>query len=413
MPSALPPLDPDDPVVRTRHLLALPPNVLPDELEVLAVSRFGRASWEKDAPEEKPRTGILPAVTAALGIRKVTPAMARLRLGRRTALVGPYQLTTTSAVALGLPASADTAWLAEGPKERGEPPFPGTGDREGLARAFPEGLPIREEERVVLWLIAAARRLGGAVRVSDSSVVLTPDPDGAVDLALLTTRWPSAQEVLAQVRRAAPRARLAGDGYDHPWSFDPRTTGTAQPAPTRRQGRHLRDAGPLGRAGQMTHDLFGRHTRLRDEENRALEQADGGQRDAHSDERRREALRAEVEAYEELMGGGPSDLYGIEVDLGLDGTIEVVPEPLAEPPIVLRAAPWAAAGVTALRVRWYPHDADELYLERPSTAHRVARGRAVALVSSVTVALWDAFDGEVADESDFLIHVDDLRAGHR
>ncbi|MDR3068062.1 MAG: hypothetical protein LBU50_00970 [Cellulomonas sp.] len=391
MSTNLPLLDPDDPAVRTRHLLALPPNVLPDELEVLAVSRFGRASWEPETPDEKPRTGILPAVTAALGIRKVAPSMARLRLGRRTTLIGPYQLTTVSAVALGLPASSDTAWLAEGPRERGEPPFPGTGDREGLARAFPDGLPIREEERVVLWLIAAARRLGGAVRVNDSSVVLTPDPDGAVNLALLTTRQPSAQEVLAQVRRAAPRARLAGDGYDHSWSFDPRTTGTAQPVLTERQGRHLRGARPLERTSQAARDLFGRH---------------------NADERRREALRAEAEAYEELMGEQP-DLYGIEVDLGLDGTIEVVPEPLPEPPVVLRAAPWAASGVTALRVRWYPHDADELYLERPSTAHRVARGRAVALVNSVTVALWDAFDGEVADESDFLIHVDDLRTGHR
>ncbi|MCL2090807.1 MAG: hypothetical protein FWH11_06230 [Micrococcales bacterium] len=390
MSANLPPLDPDDPDVRTRHLLALPPDVTPDELEVLAVSRFGRASWEQATPETQPRTGILPVVTAALGIRKVTPAMARLRLGRRTALVGPYQLTTISAVALGLPASSDTAWLAEGPRERGEPPFPGTGDREGLARAFPEGLPIREEERVVLWLIAAARRLSGAVRVNDSGVVLTPDPDGMVDLALLTARWPSAQEVLAQVRRAAPRARLAGDGYDHSWSFDPRTTGTAQPALTERQGRHLRGTRPLDRTDQAV-GLFGRH---------------------NSEERRQEALRAEAEAYEDLMGE-PSDLYGIEIDLGLDGMIEVVPEPLPEPPTVLRAAAWAAAGVTALRVRWYPHDADELYLERPDAAHRVARGRAVALVGSVAVALWEAFDGEIADESDFLIHVDDLRAGRR
>ena len=386
MSGHLPPLDPDDPTVRTRHLLALPPNVVPDELEVLAVSRFGRASWEQEQPETQPRTGILPAVTAALGIRKVTPVMPRLRLGRRTALVGPYQLTTTSAVALGLPASSDTAWLAEGPKERGEPPFPGTGDREGLARAFPEGLPIREEERVVLWLIAAARRLGGAVRVNDSGVVLAPDPDGAVDLSLLTTRWPSAQEVLTHVRRAAPRARLAGDGYDHSWSFDPHTTGTARL--TERQGRHLRGSRPLDPSTRP--DGSGRHNLV---------------------ERRQEALRAEAEAYEELMG--PSELFGVEVDLGLDGMLEVVPEPLPEPPIVLRAAPWAAAGVNALRIRWYPHDADELYLERPSTAHRVARGRAVALVNSVAVALWEAFDGEIADESDFLIHVDDLRSGHR
>ncbi|MCL2423176.1 MAG: hypothetical protein FWD11_04675, partial [Micrococcales bacterium] len=234
--SNLPSLDPDDPTVRDRHLLALPPGVDPEELEVLAVSRFGRATWEHETPEERPRSGVLPAVSAALGIRKVAPAMPCLKLGRRTSLVGPYQMNPSSAVALGLPAGSETGWLADCPRERGGPPFPGTGDREGLARAFPDGLPVREEERVVLWLIAAARRLGGAVRVNDSGAVLVPDPDSAVDLSLLTTRWPSAHEVLAHVRRAAPRAHLAGDGYAQPWSYDPHSNGV--PQVDERLGRH-------------------------------------------------------------------------------------------------------------------------------------------------------------------------------
>ncbi|MCL2467252.1 MAG: hypothetical protein FWF02_05925 [Micrococcales bacterium] len=386
--SNLPPLDPDDPTVRQRHLLALPPGIAADELEVLAVSRFGRASWDCETLEERPRTGVLPAVSAALGIRKVAPAMPRLRLGRFSALVGPYQMSPASAVALGLPAGSDTAWLADGPKERGGPPFPGTGDREGLARAFPTGLPVREEERIVLFLISAARRLGGAVRVNDSGAVLVPDPESAVDLSLLTTRWPSAQEVLAHVRRAAPRAHLAGDGYAQSWSFDPHTTG-AGPA-DERQGRHQRSTRPLDRVGRAVHDPLARH---------------------NDDERRLEALRAESAAYQELMG--EPELYGIEIDLGMDGTIEIIPEPLPEPPVVLRSTPWASAGVTALRVLWHPHDDTELYQERPSAAFRVARGRAVSLVNAVAVALWAAFDGELADESDFLIHVDDLRIGPR
>ncbi|MCL2848515.1 MAG: hypothetical protein FWE61_00540 [Micrococcales bacterium] len=384
----LPPLDPDDPAVRTHHLLALPANVVPEELEVLAVSRFGRATWERQTPEDKPRTGVLPAVSAALGIGKVTVAMPRLRLGRRTTLVGPFALTRTSAVALGLPAALETAWVVDGPSERGDPPFPGTGDREGLARGFPAGLPVREEERAVLWLIAVARRLGGAVRVNDTGAVLAPDPEGAVDLTLLTTRWPSAQEVLAHVRRAAPRARLAGDGHDHSWSFDPHTTGA--PGVLDDPGWHVRDNRPLDRAAQGVHDPLARH---------------------NDDERRRQALRAEADAYHDLVD--EPDLFGIEVDLGMDGTIEVVPEPLGEPPTVLRAAAWASAGVTALRVRWHPRDADELYQERPSAAHRVARGRAVPVLNAVVVALWGAFDGEVVDESDFLIHVDDLRPNLR
>ncbi|MCL2423142.1 MAG: hypothetical protein FWD11_04490, partial [Micrococcales bacterium] len=129
------------------------------------------------------------------------------------------------------------------------------------------------------------------------------------------------------------------------------------------------------------------------------------------DERRRAALRAESAAYQELMG--EPELFGIEVDLGMDGAVEIIPEPLAEPPVVLRSTPWAAAGVTALHVRWHPRDDTELYQERPSAAHRVARGRAASLVNAVAVALWGAFDGELADEAEFLIHVDDLRLGLR
>jgi len=392
-------LNPDDRKVREHHLLAVPPNVEPDELEVLAVSRFGRATWESEGSDgSRPRTGVLPAVTAALGIRRVEPAMPRLRLGRLSSLVGPYQLQPSGAVALGLPLSSDTVWLAQTLHERGEPPFSGGGDRDGMRRAFPEGLPIREEERVVRWMIDAARRLGGAVRVHDSGAVIAPDPSTAVDLTVMTTQWPSAQMVLARVRRVVPRAQMSGEVYDHPWSFDAHTTGPTGPAtrPTpvvdrAPPGRYQRDRSrPLDPAARAAHEILNLH--------------------GVADPTARRRLLAESEAYDQMMTGQQAEGWGIEVDLGLDGMVEVHPEHLEEVPTVLKAAPWAADGIVALRVRWHPHDPEQGHAERPSAEHRVARGRAVPLVNAIAVALWDAFDGEIADESEFLVHPEDLRA---
>ena len=69
-------------------------------------------------------------------------------------------------------------------------------------------MPVREEERVLQWLVAAARRLGGAVRIGDNGIVLVPDVDSAIDLTVYSDRWLEPDEALAVVQQVHPRARL-------------------------------------------------------------------------------------------------------------------------------------------------------------------------------------------------------------
>ena len=212
----LPRLPLSDEGVRTRHLLALPEGVQPDEVEVLAASRFLNARSEE--PEGDTTTQRARPLTAAFGLRLTGPRpQARvLRLTRHSTLVGPYAVTPEDALTLGLPATTTTAFDVVCPRDRGAKPAPG-GDRHGLKRAFPDGYPNREEERVLLWLVAAARRLGGAVRTGGSGVVLQPDMESAIDLTVFSDRWVEPAEALAVVgvpRRApgCPSRRASGTG---------------------------------------------------------------------------------------------------------------------------------------------------------------------------------------------------------
>lgn len=379
---AHPPLPLDDPTLLERHLLALPDGVHPDEVEVLAASRFRNVRWD-DAPagDAPSRTGVLPAVTAALGIRSVgrQPAPARaLRLARLSALAGPYAVDPHDAVALGLPATTATAWVLHAPRERGEQPWPG-GDRDGFKRAFPQGLPVREEERVLQWLVAAARRLGGAVR-TETGVVLTPDPDAATDLTVLTDRWLEPDDVLAVVQRVQPRAYLS---VPTPGSW----TGPSVLAGRASQGA-VGGAPELGGSGLRS----------------ALEQH-GVQDD---DERRR--LMAEADAFDELMLASPpaAEAFGVLVDLGVDGMLAVEVAACEQLPPLMEDLAWTKDGVVGYRVRWEPFEIEQIEQEKPSFEHRVARSRSAPLVSSVAKALQAAVGGEVADEADFLVDPADL-----
>lgn len=364
----LPPLDTQDPQVRARHLLALPGGIGADEVEVLAQSRFTAARWEEPTDTGATRTGLRPAVTAAFGIRAV-PAGAQpahaLRLGRMSRLVGPYSVTPEDAMALRLPATTRTVWALDCPAERGEPPWPG-GDRDGLKRAFPKGVPVRDEERALVWLVATARRLQGAVRIADSGVVLTPDVDQAIDLTVLTDRWLEPDEAVAVVRRVLPRAHRSGEGVHQPWSGPPHPDDPAVRAAL----------GPFG---------------VQDAAERAR-------------------LSAEADAYDQWMMAHPpaAEAFGVEADLGVDGILVVEVSERQEVPPLLRSLPWAANGVVAYRVHWEPSDVTELEAERPSLEHRVARGRTSPRIQAIAKALHEAVGGEVADEADFLVDPADL-----
>ena len=362
----LPPLDSQDPQVRARHLLALPDGVGADEVEVLAQSRFLSARWEEPTDSGATRTGLVPVVTAAFGMRAVSPAaqpVLALRLGRMSRLLGPYAVGPDDAMALRLPATTRTAWSLDCPPERGEPPWPG-GDRDGLKRAFPNGMPMRDEERAVTWLVAVARRLQGAVRIGGSGTVLTPDVDQAIDLTVLTDRWLEPEETLAIVRRVLPRARPSGAAVV-PWS------GPAEPDD------------PVVRAALGPYGVL--------------------------DEAERARLAAEADAYDAWMLAHPPlpEAFGIEADLGVDGMLVVEVSERQEVPPLLRDLPWAAHGVVAYRVHWEA-DVTELEAERPSLEHRVARGRTAPRVQAIAKGLHEAVGGEVADEADFLVDPADL-----
>jgi len=124
----------------------------------------------------------------------------------------------------------------------------------------------------------------------------------------------------------------------------------------------------------------------------------------------RKNLHAEADAYDVAALSAPDELtgYGIEADMGIDGllVLEVAGEDVV--PLVLSSLPWAANGTIAYHVRWQADDFQELELERPSLAHRVARGRAQPLVSALAREVYVAVGGEVVDAAEFLVDPADL-----
>ncbi|MFF1531442.1 hypothetical protein [Cellulomonas sp. NPDC058312] len=366
MVSLLPPL-PDVPAAAGptpppgRHLLVLPEGVAADEVEVLAVSRFPHARWERPPRVPSGRRasgaarGAAPGATAGV-----------LRLGRLSTLTGPFALEPGQVARWGLPTGSRVAWVVDCPRERVEAPAYG-GDRDGLRRAFGTAGPVREELRVVQWLVAAARRLGGALR-TETGVVLEPEMDAALDLVVLTDRWAEPAVVLDAARRVVARARLDGPGAD--------------------PGRPRATPAEAGAALAQR------------------EQAGAGVADPA--ERRR--LHAEADAFDQHMRENPppSEAFGVQVDLGVDGIVVVEVAVEHEVPSVLGGLDWARGEVVAYQVRWEAPDVEELESERPSLTHRVARGRAARAVRGIARELHGEVGGEIADMGGFLVDPADL-----
>jgi len=350
--AGLPPFPTLGPELRECHLLALPAEVDAEQVEALAVSRFAAAGWDGVAGDDS-------APARGLWSRgRTSPRI--LRLSRHSRLVGPYLLGPGDAGRLGVPASAVTAYVVESLRERGEPPYPG-GDRDGLKRAFPDAMPVRDEERVVQWLVAAARRVGGAVRIAGTGAVLVPDPHAMIDLTIYSDVWLEPAVALAVMRRVLPGARLAMDAVQ--WAGPPPGTGEPGAAGTREMPAQTR-----------------------------------------------RNLHAEADAYDVAALSAPDELdgYAAQADLGIDGilALEIGGEEVLPP--VLGALAWTEGGAVRYAVRWEPPEFLELELEHPSFSHRVARGRVQPLVGALARELHRAVGGEVLDASDFLIDPADL-----
>lgn len=332
-----------------RHLLLLPDGVVTEEVEVLAISRFPSARWERPprVPSSRRTSGAQP-----------TPGV--LRLGRLSTVTGPFGVEPSVAARLGVPGDIVSAWPVDVPRERASTPLIG-GDRDGLHRAFGEQQPVREEARVLRWLIDVARRLGGAVR-TDTDTVLVPEMDAALDLTVFSADWVEPEIVLAAARRVTPQARS-----DAPQQSDERLATVAH-------------------TGQVL-----------------VQRPDAGI--GITDQGERQRLHAEADAFDAWMIAHPpaAEGFGVLVDLGADGAVSIRAESETELPTVLNGLEWTVGGMVAYRVTWEPPELEELESEHPSFAHRVARGRAAQVVRSIAREVQADVGGEVADMAGFLI----------
>lgn len=318
----------------SHHLLALTADVESEEVEALAVSWFEGAGWRG------PRA---------------------LALAPDAVLTGPWPVREAARAALRLPVDCEQAYLLRCPVLRGAPPPERMAAVDPKGRAFRDGMPFGVESEAVDFLQAAARRLGGVLRVAGSGAVITPDPDGDVNLWVYSPVWLDPEALLAAVRPALPMLELAMD------LGDPVVPEVPPPPPA------VEGIEPL-------------------------------------DEGERQWLHAEARAFDEAVLAQPPvlDAYGAAADLGPDGLIEVAVEGEEAVPLVLRGLSWAEEGVVAYALRWWPSEEDALYDPDPSPEMRAARARARAYVESAAGALHAAVGGEITDESGFLIDPETL-----
>jgi len=334
-----------------RHVLGVPDDVDPSEIEALALSRFPSTTWETPPTEEQTPDG-----------RRALPGS--LRVSRHTVITGPYAPRTEDGRDRGFDRGVDMVYDVQCPRERGPAPYRGGGDRDGLARVFAEGLPIREEWRLSSWLVAVARRLGGSVRFAVADGVtthVTPDPAVSVDVTVYSGVWLDPEAAERVCRQANAGARLASTGI--PWEGPPATTGVVPALPD----------SPLTPA-----QLKAIHER---------------------------ADAVDVAA---LRDPAPLTGYAVEVDLGRDGLVSVEVGGVESVPLVLRGAPWAQNGAISYLVRWTPEDLVDWQREVPSFGLKVSRTRAAGVVAQLARAVYAAVGGEVADQDEFLMDPEDV-----
>ncbi|QIK84579.1 hypothetical protein [Sanguibacter sp. HDW7] len=355
MPALRPlPAEPDDTLHagagrqrRVRHLLVLGGaddggEIARDDLldlAELAASRFPSATL---TTEPGPVGDVAPGIVT---------------LSRHTTLVGPYG----PGAGLRAPSTAHVVDVLV-PRERGERALAGSGDPDGLSRVFDAGLPVREEARVVAWLVDVARRLHGTLVLATDAgpATLTPDPDAHVDLTVHSDVWLDPEAALATLRTLDARVVYAPDGSD--WGGPP---------------DELRLRGP------------------------AISVLDDAARAALHDEADTFDIRT-LTTPEQRTG------YALHLDLGDDGLVAVEIGGEESPPTSVTRNGWAADGVVAYRVRWFPIDDLELLEENPDPGHRIARTRAAERMGQLARALHDAVGGVVTDAADLPVHPEDL-----
>lgn len=157
-------------------LLLLADEVLPSEVEALAVTLWDDAGW-------------------------VAPG--RLRLTGEVHLRGPYTLSRADQTALTVPAWATCAFALEAPGQGAGPIPADLVTAHPLVQAYRTDQPWGDHWEAITGLYAMARRLAGAWRVHRSAALLQPDPDSAVSLTVYAPAWLDEGDLRALIAQAA------------------------------------------------------------------------------------------------------------------------------------------------------------------------------------------------------------------
>jgi len=283
-------------------------------------------------------------------------------LGRLSRLTGPYELSMEEAVDAAVPMPWTVVYAVEAPVEREDPPLPGVDDRDGFARAFPDGLPWREEGRALHLLAGLARRLHGAVRTAGTNFVIQPDPLRAVDYAVHTPFWLEPTVLLGVVARELPTAALEAQGQDWAGPAEEAYTGEIIMADTRET--------------PLPPEILGR---------------------LHA--------QADVADLEVLAGEDVIDAYAVVGAVGAaaaDGSVEVLVHG-ADGDRVILEQDWAQQPFITYDIRWLCPDPAEREQLVPPEHHLQSRQRVRPVVTAVARAVVEATSGVITDEDGFLV----------
>lgn len=352
------------------HLLALPDFVDPGDLEFLIQSRVPRAAWET-----------LPAEAGTADAVRLLPG--RLRMSPRTVVHGPYAPLAVAEDGRAYPHPAGFAsttqvvYALTTRRERGEPPLEGVGDRDGIARMFAEALPIREEGRQVLLLVALARLLEGTVHCE----AVTPPP----------RRVPSRDDDPQRYRSVTPdaKANVNLTVYSDVW-LDPAAALRLAHITVPAMGYMPTEADWDGPA--PVPDFLRQDTPLSDDLISLIH------KNADDTDREVLAVPAERSAYGLVYEGPGGNLVTIDIN-----GVDVVPP-------VLDGLDWVANGVIEYRFAWTPDDLVDWQRETPSFDLRKHRTRMAGVILGLAHDFYAATGGEVVDQDGFLKDPSQLRS---
>lgn len=317
-----------------RTVLALPGDVDPAELEALAVSVWDDACWVGGGD---------------------------LKLSGEARLRGPWGVDAQVRGRLGLGPSTQQAWVLLCDPERGAAPTSELIRHDPLARAFPDGMPVGLELRVLAVLQRMARRFAGALAFPDSGQTIAPDPDSAVNLTVYSPRWLQPEDLIAVLTPEFPGVY---DARDKPLEARPRLT----PREVARL-RTLKASIP----------------------------------DPPEDVRRRiaqERRRAMAEAQR-------VDGYAVVAPAGASSELMVNVLHPSTPPHPLRWEAWARSGVIAYQVVWLGAEEFEREPGAISRLERLERTRVARDIERAAGAVVAAVGGSALDEDGFLVALED------